>query len=310
MATPAQKPGHIISIDQLVSPTPGLIAQMTGFMTKQQYQYATVYVDQASGLGCVYLQKTASATKTLEGKLAFERYCLHQGVVVCGYHADNGIFKAHDWVQACYQHDQSLTFAAFGAHHTNGKAERHIHELQEMACTMLVHANRHWPTAIDAYLWPYAVHYANKCINNMPNMQDPRRHSPLQIFAGSLVNINPKHWKPFGCPVYVLDELLQAGKKINKWKTCTDVGIYLGLSPLHSHNVALVLNCKAGYVSPQFHIKFDKGFYTNQQESLHLTWQRKTYFIDDSNTDSNHSSDSKLKPTARHASSALMPQST
>ena len=49
------KPGQCVSVDQLVSPTPGLIAQMTGFITKQQYKYATVYVDQYSGLSFVYL---------------------------------------------------------------------------------------------------------------------------------------------------------------------------------------------------------------------------------------------------------------
>ena len=42
------KPGEAISVDQMVSPVPGLIAQMVGFLTKQRYKYATVFVDQAS----------------------------------------------------------------------------------------------------------------------------------------------------------------------------------------------------------------------------------------------------------------------
>ena len=41
-------PGQVVSVDQLVSPVPGLIAQMTGFITKQRYKYATVYIDQFS----------------------------------------------------------------------------------------------------------------------------------------------------------------------------------------------------------------------------------------------------------------------
>ena len=49
------KPGQCVSVDQLVSPTPGLIAQMTGFIMKQRYRYATVYVDQYSGLSFIYL---------------------------------------------------------------------------------------------------------------------------------------------------------------------------------------------------------------------------------------------------------------
>ena len=37
--------------------------------------------------------------------------------------------------------DQSLTYAAVGAHHTNRNAKQQIRELEEMARTVLVHAN-------------------------------------------------------------------------------------------------------------------------------------------------------------------------
>ena len=125
---------------------------MTGFITKQRYKYATVYVDQASGFGYVHLQRTASAEETIESKTAFERLARTHGVVIHGYHADNGIFKASAWVNQCKAKDQQLTFAGVGAHHTNGMAERRIRELQEMARTMLIHANKRWPQAIDAHL--------------------------------------------------------------------------------------------------------------------------------------------------------------
>ena len=78
----------------------------------------------------------------VEAKVAFECYAKTMGVVIQGYHADNGIVKAKGWVDACNAKGQSLMFAAVGAHHTNGKAERRIRELQEMARTTLVHANR------------------------------------------------------------------------------------------------------------------------------------------------------------------------
>ena len=63
------EPGEVVSVDQLVSPTAGLIAQMTGFITNKRYKYATVFVDQATKLGYIYLQKTASAEETLIGLL-------------------------------------------------------------------------------------------------------------------------------------------------------------------------------------------------------------------------------------------------
>jgi len=61
-------PGQVVSVDQLKSPTPGLIAQMTGILTTKRYEYATIYVDQYSRLSFVYLQKSASADETIESK--------------------------------------------------------------------------------------------------------------------------------------------------------------------------------------------------------------------------------------------------
>jgi len=66
------QPGEMVSVDQLVSPTPGLVAQMTGKLTTSRYKYATVYMDHASRLGYVYLQKMADADETVKGKQAFE----------------------------------------------------------------------------------------------------------------------------------------------------------------------------------------------------------------------------------------------
>ena len=55
-----KSPGERISVDMLQSPHPGLIAQMSGILTKQRYNYATVYVDNYSGVGYTHLQKTQS----------------------------------------------------------------------------------------------------------------------------------------------------------------------------------------------------------------------------------------------------------
>ena len=66
---------------------------MTSILTRKRYRYATVYVDQASRLGYMYLQSDASVETTLKGKLAYERFTKSHGVIVKGYHADNGILK-------------------------------------------------------------------------------------------------------------------------------------------------------------------------------------------------------------------------
>ena len=72
----------------------------------------------------MYLQPDATVETTVKGKEAYERFALSHGVIVRGYHADNGIFRAKGWVNSCNENKQALTFAAVGAHHQNGLAER------------------------------------------------------------------------------------------------------------------------------------------------------------------------------------------
>jgi hypothetical protein len=69
---PPSRPGAVVSIDQLVSLTPGLIAQMRGFLTKKRYKVTTVFVDQYSGLSYVHFQTSTEAIQTVAAKIAFE----------------------------------------------------------------------------------------------------------------------------------------------------------------------------------------------------------------------------------------------
>ena len=239
----------------MVSPVPGLIAQMVGFLTKQRYKYATVFVDQVSRMGFIYLQKTSSAEETIEAKRAFEKYAANRGVMIQAYHADNGIFKAKKWVEECHQQKQNLTFAGVNAHHQNGIAEQRISELQEMTRVMLIHASKRWPGVVTIHLWPYAMRMANQSNNSTPLSSHTDKQSPNKIFDNSAVNINPpKHWKPFGCPTYVLKAELQGTTGIHpKWDT--------------------------RYVSPQFHVKFDESFRTVQQDKWNAMWLSSTGFM-------------------------------
>jgi len=254
------RPGQCVSVDQLESTTPGLIAQMKGKPTTKRYTAATVFVDHYSGFTYVYIQKSTSADETIQGKQAFEQFARSQGVTILHYHADNGRFADNKWRQACTDAGQTLTFCGVNAHFQNGIAERRIRELQEHARTMLIHAHKRWATAIDTHLWPYALRMANDILNNAPDIK--RGQPPLQLFTGTQVSMNPKHWYHFGCPVYVLDDSLQAGKKIDKWSERRRIGIYLGQSPQHGRTVGLVLSLETGLTSPQFHITMDTSFHT------------------------------------------------
>ena len=112
-------------MDQIVSPNPGLIAQMTGKLTTKRYKYATFFVDHFSCFSYAYLQKKATVEETLEPKKAFERYAVSHNFQILNYHADNGIFRANDWIKDCQgdPNPQGMSFSGVYAHHINGIAE-------------------------------------------------------------------------------------------------------------------------------------------------------------------------------------------
>ncbi len=188
---------------------------MRGFITKKRYTVTTVFVDHLSGLSFVYNQQSTSAAETVEAKRAFERYAKLHGVTVKHYHADNGIFAEAEFVRAVEGDHQTISYCAVSAHHQNGKAEKKIRDLQELARTMLLHAKQRWPTAILAHLWPYALQMANDISNVSPGIRDGL--SPIKKFSQVAVAPRVKHSHTFGSPVYVLDSRLQTGKLLPKW---------------------------------------------------------------------------------------------
>jgi hypothetical protein len=274
-------PGQCISVDQLISPTPGYIAQLRGIPTKKRYQAATIFVDQYSGAGFVYCQKTTSALETIEAKERFESWAAAQGVSILHYHADNGIFADNQFRKAVTEAKQTLSFCGVNAHFQNGFAERRIRELQGTARTMLIHASRRWPRTIDAHLWPYAIRYASDVFNHSP-MKKHHGQTPTERFSGSKVTFNIRHAHTFGCPVYVLDNRLQQEKRINKWTERSRVGIFLGYSPQHARTVSLILSLSSGLTLPQFHTIFDDTFSTIRasfgESPPHSSWQYKAGF--------------------------------
>ena len=93
--------GHIVSVDQLVSPTAGLVEHMTVILATKKINYSTVVVDHFYIYSYMQLQNTTSSQDTLEIKHDFKRISASHGIIIKKYHADNGIFRANAWVQDC-----------------------------------------------------------------------------------------------------------------------------------------------------------------------------------------------------------------
>jgi hypothetical protein len=218
-------PGEVVSVDQLESSIPGFIGQMTGKLTNQCIEASTVYVVYASDLSYVYHQTSMTSEETLKSKLAFEKFAASHGVNIKHY--------------------------GVGAHHQNGIAEKRIEDLQRRATTLLLHAQRRWPDAINSHLWTYAIRAANDSRNYAPTNKN--NTCPMSRFCNTVSVPKIQNQHHFGCPTYVLKKELQDHKKIKKWSDRTRIGINLGYLSRHAHSVSLTLNLQTGLVSPQYH---------------------------------------------------------
>jgi hypothetical protein len=100
------------------------------------------------------------------------------------------------------------------AHHQNGKVERKIRHLQDLARSALMQAIRNWSDAVNVFLWPYAVRKAVEGLNHIPRPK--KSSSPIELFSHTNVSPNLNHKHTFGCLMYILDQRLQSGHKISK----------------------------------------------------------------------------------------------
>ena len=238
-----------------------MVPQTSGFQKIERYVRATVFVDNHSSFAFVYMMRSLSTEETMSAKQAFERLAHSHGVKVLNYRADNGRFSDSSFKKDCELKNQGLTFCGVGAHHKNGIAERMIQTLTLSALAMLVHAISVWPEAITISLWPYALFHATARHNRLH--LDKFGCTPLEHFARTCSPIFPDTFHAWGSPVYVLDARNQSGTcLVPKWEPRSKLGIYLGFSPCHSCDVALVMSPTTGNLSPQFHVVFDNEFST------------------------------------------------
>ena len=211
----ASRPGEIVSIDQLKSSTPGLIAHSKGIpTTKERFTCATIFVDHFSLMAYIYLQESTGVLETLAAKQAFELFADGHQVRIFQYHGDNDRFADNDFRDSCNKSGQLLSICGVNAHFQNGIAESKIRDLQDCARTMIVYAKHCWPDAITSNLWLYALRLANESSCCIPLRNGK---NPLQLFTGRNFQVAiHQNSHPFGCPMYVLKSAPASGKKGSK----------------------------------------------------------------------------------------------
>ena len=256
-------PGQRIFTDQLESRVRGRLLHTAGRESaSDKFCGSSVFCDAASGLIHVEHQVTLNATDTINAKTSFERMARDHGVQIDSYHTDNGVYKSQAFTQEIIDKEQKLRFSGVGAKWQNGVAEGAIKIVVTKARTMMIHAALHWPDVDDETLWPLAVSHAAYLYNHTPS--ETTGTSPMEIFSRTIsAHKALTHAHTWGCPVYVLEpRLTSAGGKIPKWKPRSRRAQFVGVSPSHAENVAMVRNLRTGYLSPQFHVVFDDQFET------------------------------------------------
>ena len=168
-------------------------------------------------------------------------------------------YNEASFTNSCNETNQKFNYCGVGVHHQNGIAEDKNKTLAYGSKNIFLHAKRRWSKVINSSLLPYSMLATVKTHNELSLSEDGE--FPLERFTGIKDEITCSDWHTWGCPCFMLAEENQSGLTgTPKWEPRARTGVYLGNSPTHAGNVALVLNLLTGHVSPQYHVAFDDEF--------------------------------------------------
>jgi hypothetical protein len=191
-------------MDQIVSAQPGLIPQMSGFLTSRRIWGCTTFYDHGSDFVYVHRMRNFTVDGTILAVNVFEKVLAQAQRFVKHYHADTGAFAHKGFLNEVNRKSQKITFCAVGAHHQNGIIENKNNMLTLSAQTLRLHGIRMWPQMIDTTFWPFAFKAETKRHNCLLlNNQGLTLNAVLHGVPLDAIPIKTYH--TLFCPVYVLD---------------------------------------------------------------------------------------------------------
>ena len=114
----AMRAGQAISVDHFESRLLGRTLTSYGkSAADHQYKGGCAFVDHMSSYLHIEHQLGFSSSETIRAKQNFEKLALDHGVIVATYHADNGTFKANEFVSHIRDHNQKISYCGVNAHH-------------------------------------------------------------------------------------------------------------------------------------------------------------------------------------------------
>ena len=88
---------------------------------------------------------------------------------------------------------QGLNFDGVNDHNKNGRAERHIRPLQDLALFHMIHSYHQWSSAITANLWPDEIRNMSSVINKIIFHCLNDTFTPINMFSKHKVDSNKRH---------------------------------------------------------------------------------------------------------------------
>lgn len=153
-------PGDGVSSDGMEAATPGRPFTTRGQPSNTRFRYTSFWIDHMSSFVYVTFHASKAASELLKSKTEFESWAQQYNVNIKSIRADNRVYAAQSFQEACHKKQQKLSFCGVGAHWQNGIAERFIRSITERARTILLHAMHRWPEVIKEELWTFAVQHA------------------------------------------------------------------------------------------------------------------------------------------------------
>ncbi len=111
-----KNPGDGVRSDQLEAGTPGRPFTTKGSPTNLRYKYVNFWVDHSSSFVYITFHTSKEAAELVKSKLEFEQWSAQFGIKIKNIRADNGVYLARLFQDACTKAQQHLTFCAVGAH--------------------------------------------------------------------------------------------------------------------------------------------------------------------------------------------------
>ena len=93
-----------------MSAQPGLIPQISGYLTNMRIWGATVFADHVSDYTHVALMRDLALDETLMAKTSFKRLANDGGVAIKAYRSDNGRFADKGFHDAVQESNQTIKF--------------------------------------------------------------------------------------------------------------------------------------------------------------------------------------------------------